>query len=93
MAWFQSAYALIPHYAKWRAADFEWFTGGADRSEKAREDRGKKGIIVSRWKSDDVKVARKLETFNLLYTNFKMNWIPSAPVELGNEWKTAGGGQ
>ena len=66
-------------------AGFDWFTGGSDRIEKAREDRGKKGIIVNRWKSDDVKVARKLETFNLLCTNFKTNWISSAPVELGNE--------
>ena len=26
-------------------ANFEWFTGGADWSEKAREDRGREGLL------------------------------------------------
>ena len=58
-------------------AGFEWFTGGTDRSKKARENCVTGEIIVNGEKSDNVKVTQKLESFNLLYRNFRTDWISS----------------
>ena len=78
---------------KWRAAGFEWFTGGADRSENAQEKCGKRGSIVDGYKSDDIKIPHELETFNSQKGSYKKDSISSAPVETRNDGQGISGGK
>ena len=74
-------------------AVFEWFTGEADRSKKARENIGIRGSLVDEWKYVNMKVPRKLEKCNFQNRNFNSEQISSVPVQTGNNRQSDDGGQ